>query len=217
MRVICKLVNTSVLSTAPRIRFKNHTQTDMIKQTLSYSFISHTESRGYFTNTHSDPLFIPLSREWPRLGSNKGVGFTSGIRGARSPLVDLCTVYLHWKPRRCETPTLRHYTNIGVICRGGFNSLQCNDWLVSLPSLREVVQWIPSASFSPLPTHQPQNKPNRCIFSIILVATEDSNSIYSAYGFTFSAETTPRDRNRSFYSEMMLVPASAVHKDLDTS
>jgi len=61
------------------------------KHTLSYSFISHIEDRDYVshkthTHTHTDPLFIPLNREWPRLGSNKEGGFTSGIRGASPPL-----------------------------------------------------------------------------------------------------------------------------------
>lgn len=50
-----------------------------------------------------------------------------------------------------------------------------------------------------------------------LVATEDSNPIYSAYGITFSAQTTPQYQDHNFYSELMHVPASAVHKDLDTS
>lgn len=50
-----------------------------------------------------------------------------------------------------------------------------------------------------------------------LVATEDSNPIYSAYGITFSAQTNPQYLNHSFYSGPMLVPASAVYKDLDTS
>lgn len=54
-------------------------------------------------------------------------------------------------------------------------------------------------------------------FSMDLVATEDSNPIYSAYGITFSAQTTPQYQDPNFYSELMLVPASAVHKDLDTS
>lgn len=53
------------------------------------------------------------------------------------PLVDLCAVYLHWKPRRCEIPTQRRCANTEVICRGGFNSLQRNDWPFLLSSLQE--------------------------------------------------------------------------------
>lgn len=108
----------------------------------SRTCLSHTLTVTH-KHSHKDSLFIPLKREWPRLSSNKGAGFTSGIRGGESALVDLRTVYLHWKPRRCETPTLRRCTNIEAICRGGFNSLQSNDWLFPLPSLQELRQWIP--------------------------------------------------------------------------
>lgn len=50
------------------------------------------------SHTHTHTLLNPLNSEWPRLGSNKRVGFTSGTRaegGGQSTLVDLCTVYLH--------------------------------------------------------------------------------------------------------------------------
>lgn len=50
-----------------------------------------------------------------------------------------------------------------------------------------------------------------------LVATEDSNPVYSACGITFSAQTNPQYQNHNFYSEPTPAPASAVHKDLDTS
>lgn len=50
-----------------------------------------------------------------------------------------------------------------------------------------------------------------------LVATKDSNPIYSAHGITFSAQTNPQNQNHSFYSEPVLLPASAVDTDFDTS
>lgn len=147
MWVIWELANTVVVSTGPGLWFKNHIQTDIIVQLhLTHqgprTCLSHTLTVTH-KHSHKDSLFIPLKREWPRLSSNKGAGFTSGIRGGgESTLVDLRTVYLHWKPRRCETPTLRRCTNIEAICRGGFNSLQSNDWLFPLPSLQELRQWI---------------------------------------------------------------------------
>lgn len=50
-----------------------------------------------------------------------------------------------------------------------------------------------------------------------LVATKDSNPIYSAYDITFSAQTNTPYQNHSFYCEPVLVVAAAVHKDPDTS
>lgn len=113
--------------------------------------MSHTN-----TNTHTQIHFSSHSIEsgLDQIRQQQRSGLHLWDKGGQSTLVDLCTVYLHWKPRRCETPTLRHYTNIGAICRGGFNSLQSNDWLFSLPSLQELGQWIPSASFAPS-QHQP--------------------------------------------------------------
>lgn len=87
------------------------------------------------------------------LGSHKGVGFTSGIRegggghSIRGPLHCLFAV----ETRCCETPTLRRYTNIGAICRGGFNPLQSNDWLFSLQSLQDHGQCILSVFHDPHP------------------------------------------------------------------
>lgn len=63
-----------------------------------FGFISCSEDSECITHTHTHMLLIPLNSEWPRLGSNKRVGFTSGTRaegGGQSTLVDLCTVYLH--------------------------------------------------------------------------------------------------------------------------
>lgn len=145
------------------------------KHTLSCSFISHTLGTVNVTHTHTytqaEILLISFKREWPRLDGNKGGGFTSRM-GWGSTLVDLCTVYLHWKPRRCESPALRRYTNMGAICRGGFNSLQSNDWLLSHRPLQELSQWILSASYGSPPhqitltqTTHPLNKYDWCIFS----------------------------------------------------
>lgn len=65
----------------PRLWFKNHIQTDIIIRL----YLTHWRLWTCLSLTHTDPLFISLNRHWPRLGSNKGVGFTSGIRGAVQP------------------------------------------------------------------------------------------------------------------------------------
>lgn len=102
MWVIWELANTVAVSPGPRLWFKNHIQTDIIIQlhlTHWALWMCHTHTLAHkHKHSHTDKLFIPLNRECPRLGSNKGVGFTSGIgwcRGGASTLVDLCTVYLH--------------------------------------------------------------------------------------------------------------------------
>lgn len=118
------------------------------KQTLSCGFSSHTLRTVNVKHAcrRTQILLISLQekkrkKEWPRLGGNKGGGFASRI-GWGSTLVDLCTVCLHWKPRRCESPALRRYPNTGAICRGAFNSLQSDDWLLSPRPLRGLSQWI---------------------------------------------------------------------------
>ena len=103
---------------------------------------THTHIHTH-THTHIH-THIPLNRKWAGLAGNKGLGFTSGIRGAPTP-VDLYTVYLPWNPRHCEAPTPRHYTHTGAICRGGFNSLQSNDQFYSPPSLS--YHWIPKTLY----------------------------------------------------------------------
>lgn len=118
------------------------------KQTFSCGSGSHTLRTLNVKHAHrrTQILLICLKKEkgkkeWPRLGGNKGRGFASRM-GWGSTLVDLCTVCLHWKPRRCESPALRRYPNTGAICRGGFNSLQSNDWLLSPRPLPGLSQWI---------------------------------------------------------------------------
>lgn len=85
MWVIWELANTVVVSTGLGLWFKNHIQTDIIVQLhLTHqgprTCLSHTLTVTH-KHSHKDSLFIPLKREWPRLSSNKGAGFTSGIRG----------------------------------------------------------------------------------------------------------------------------------------
>lgn len=115
------------------------------KQTLSCGFSSHTLRTVNVKHAHRRTQILLISlqkkkkKEWPRLGGNKGGGFASRM-GWGSTLVDLCTVCLHWKPRRCESPALRRYPNTGAICRGGFNSLQSDDWLLSPRPLRGLSQ-----------------------------------------------------------------------------
>lgn len=82
MWVIWELANTVVVSTGPWASDSRTTY----KQTLSYSFIWHMEgSDASHKHSHKDSLFSPLNTEWPRLGSNKEVGFTAGRRGAARP------------------------------------------------------------------------------------------------------------------------------------
>lgn len=50
-----------------------------------------------------------------------------------------------------------------------------------------------------------------------LVATKDSNLIYSAYDITFSAQINTQHQNHSFYSEPLPLSASAVYTSFDTS
>lgn len=47
----------------------------------SIFWINLTLRGQWMHHTHTDTLLIPLNSEWPRLGSNKRVGFTSGVGG----------------------------------------------------------------------------------------------------------------------------------------
>lgn len=78
MWVIWELANTVSVSKGLRLRFKNHIQTDII--IWLHLALWGPRMCHILTHTQTDPLFIPLNREWPRLSSNKGVGFTSGTR-----------------------------------------------------------------------------------------------------------------------------------------